>query len=578
MADQNIQIQISALDQTRAAFTSVQRGLSKLQSGMQALGVIASAQMFAGFIKGQIDAQDQLFKMSQKVGIATDELSKLQYAAKLSDVDTQALQGGLVKLSKGMSEAAMKTGSAYNAFQAMGLSVRNADGSLKSSGQMLAEVADKFTGYEDSAEKAALAVAIFGRSGADLIPLLNQGATGLKEAGDEAYRFGAVVMPEAAKQAEIFNDNMSRLGTVIGGVGKSIANELLTPINRAIGLIFAINKVAAERGMGFWDFLKPPTKETASAFLEVEKEWKKYQGVTEEVSKAVTKAPVLVNAARIDAGREALEKLVYTTQLQLDKQTRANQLQMSIVNMTDAQKDAIQRLVDIYDLQVEKEREINQLLDDGKITKKDAENGLIAIAKASDEARTATEGLLVAQENVNASWQSGATAALQKYVNEATNMAKQIDGAVTNAFKSMEDAILSFVMTGKFNFKSLVNSILSDLMRIVIQRSITAPLASALASAIPQLAGARASGGTVSGGSPYLVGERGAEIFVPNQTGTIIPNDKLGMGGGVVINQVLNVDASADKASIARALEANKNQTIATISDMMRRNNPAIPR
>lgn len=556
MADQNIKIAISAIDETKAAFNSINKSLGTLRTSFQALNVIAAATVFAGFIKAQIDAQDELFKMSQKVGIATDELSKLKYAAKLADVDTAQLQTGLVKLSKGMGEAARGTGEAYNAFTAMGISVKNTDGTLKSNSQLLGEVADKFAGYEDGASKTALAVAIFGRSGADLIPLLNAGREGLKDAGDELGRFGGVVMPEAAKQAEIFNDNITKLSTVVGGAGKAITNELLTPINRVIGLLFAINKVAAEKGMSFWDFLKPPTKETAGAFLEIEALYKKYQGITEETSKTVTKAPVLVDQKKIDAGREALKKLVDTTQQNLDKQTRQAQVAMATIGMTDEQKAAVDRLVQIYDLQIEKESEINRLLDEGKITKSDAAKGLRDIAAASDEARASAEQLLINQEKLNGSWQYGATVALQEYAIQAANVNKAMQSVVAGGLKSMEDGIFN-VITGtktlKDAFKSMVSSILSDLARMLIRQSIVAPMAQAIGGAFGMpVAGARASGGTVTAGKPYLVGEQGAELFVPSKTGTIVSNGNMGGGSN---NVVVNVNMAEGTTN---ASDANK--------------------
>jgi len=573
MADQNVKIAISAIDETKAAFNSINKSLGTLRTSFQALNVIAAATVFAGFIKAQIDAQDELFKMSQKVGIATDELSKLKYAAKLADVDAAQLQTGLVKLSKGMGEAARGTGEAYNAFTAMGISVKNTDGTLKSNSQLLGEVADKFAGYEDGASKTALAVAIFGRSGADLIPLLNAGREGLKDAGDELGRFGGVVMPEAAKQAEIFNDNITKLSTVVGGAGKAITNELLTPINRVIGLLFAINKVAAEKGMSFWDFLKPPTKETAGAFLEIEALYKKYQGITEETSKTVTKAPVLVDQKKIDAGREALKKLVDTTQQNLDKQTRQAQVAMATIGMTDEQKAAVERLVQIYDTQIEKEAEINRMLDEGKISKADAAQGLKDIAAASDEARQAAEELLIKQEQLNGSWEYGAQVALKNYAQEASNVNKAAQTVVTNGLKSMEDALVGIMMrTNSVSeaFRSMANSIIADIARMAIRQMITAPIAQALGLG---LSGARASGGTVTGGNAYMVGEQGAEVFVPNKTGTIVPNDQIG-GSGTTVNQTINIStgvAQTVRTEIQSMMPRIMDATKAAVADAKRR-------
>lgn len=573
MADQNIKIAISAIDETKAAFNSINKSLGTLRSSFQSLSIVATATVFAGFIKAQIDAMDALNDMSERTGVAVDELSRLQYAAKLSDVNTEQLQGGLVKLSRGMADASKQTGEAYNAFTALGISVKNNDGTLKSSSQVLGELADKFAGYENGAAKTALATAIFGRSGAELIPLLNQGSAGITDLGRELEVLGGVVMPEAAKQAGIFNDNIDRLGIVAGSVGKSIANELLTPINRVIGLIFAINKVAADRGMSFWDFLKPPTKETAGAFLEIEELYKKFQGITEETSKAVTKAPVLVDQKKLDLGREALKKLIDTTQQNLDKQTRQAQVAMATVGMTDEQRAAVERLVQIYDTQIEKEAEVNRLLEEGKINKEDAAQGLRDIAAASDEARAAAEELLIKQEQLNGSWEYGAQVALKNYAIEAGNVNKAAQTVVTNGLKSMEDALVGIMMrTSSVSeaFRSMANSIISDIARMAIRQMITAPIAQALGLG---LSGARASGGTVTGGNAYMVGEQGAEVFVPNKTGTILPNDQLG-GGGTTVNQTINIStgvAQTVRTEIQSMMPRIMDATKAAVADAKRR-------
>ena len=78
------------------------------------------------------------------------------------------------------------------AFKALGISVQDANKNLKSSDQVLLEVANAFSKFEDGTTKTALAIAIFGRAGADLIPLLNQGADGIRKMQEQAQRLGLV--------------------------------------------------------------------------------------------------------------------------------------------------------------------------------------------------------------------------------------------------------------------------------------------------------------------------------------------------------------------------------------------------
>lgn len=179
-------------------------------------------------IKSTINDMDTLAKTSQKIGVPVEQLSALAYAADLSDVSFEQLSKGVGKLNKAMVEAAGKpTSDAANAFRALGVSATDANGKLKSSEVVMGDLAAAFEGIKDGPGKTAAAMAVFGKAGADLIPLLNGGRDGLKEMNAEAAQFGAIVSTTAAKQAEVFNDNMTRLGYAVKGVIVQTAERLL---------------------------------------------------------------------------------------------------------------------------------------------------------------------------------------------------------------------------------------------------------------------------------------------------------------------------------------------------------------
>ncbi len=95
-------------------------------------------------------------------------------------------------------------------------------------------------------------------------------------------------------------------------------------------------------------------------------------------------------------------------------------------------------------------------------------------------------------------WQDGVTRGLRDVVDEANDMASQVENAITNAFSNMEDALVEFVMKGKLDFKSLADSIIADILRIQIKQNITAPLANAVGSInFSQLFGAAHTGGVI---------------------------------------------------------------------------------
>ncbi len=195
----------------------------------EAFAIAATA--VAVLVKSSINSFDQLSKMSQKVGVSVEALSALKVQAGLADVEIEGLQTGLVKFSKIISEAAGGGKTQAAAFKAIGVSLMDVNGQLKPTEALLAEVADKFQGYKDGASKAALAVALFGRAGADLIPMLNEGADGMAAAREEAEKFGQVIGAETAKQAEQFNDNLTRAGLLVTGFGNQIAAKLLPALS-----------------------------------------------------------------------------------------------------------------------------------------------------------------------------------------------------------------------------------------------------------------------------------------------------------------------------------------------------------
>lgn len=133
--------------------------------------------------------------------------------------------------------------------------------------------------------------------------------------------------------------------------------------------------------------------------------------------------------------------------------------------------------------------------------------------------------------------------------------------------QGFEDAILSGQKLGE-----VVRSLGRDLLRLVFQKTITNPLAEGISAAlkIPF----KAMGGPVSSGSPYVVGEKGPELFVPHASGTIVPNHKMGSSGGggsggVTVNY--NIAAGVSRAELAPILEQERRRLKAEIPDMVRR-------
>lgn len=211
----------------------------------------AGAALFA-FTKRAADIVDELGKMSQKVGVTVETLSALKFAAELSDISLDSLGTGLRMLSRNMVETQQGTGDARDGFRALGISVEEMPGKLKPTETVLMELADRFQKMKDGPEKTALAMRLFGRAGADLIPLLNQGRAGIEALRKEAERLGVVFSTEAAKAAEEFNDNMTRLKASATGLSVHMAG----PFVKAFGEAAAAFLKAKTEGEGFFSAMQ----------------------------------------------------------------------------------------------------------------------------------------------------------------------------------------------------------------------------------------------------------------------------------------------------------------------------------
>lgn len=182
------------------------------------------ATAFGAMVKGQINALDELDEAAQKTGTTVEALSRLNYAAGMEGVDD--FTATMVKLNKSINDSLDPASEEARALKAIGVSATDASGKVRGTDAVLMDVAEAFAQSEDGAGKGAVAMALFGKQGAELIPFLNNGREGLEALGVEADRFGITASTKAAVAAGQFNDNLYRMGAVVRGAANDIAEGL----------------------------------------------------------------------------------------------------------------------------------------------------------------------------------------------------------------------------------------------------------------------------------------------------------------------------------------------------------------
>lgn len=175
-------------------------------------------------------AGDQIDKESQKMQISANLYQQLSYACERSGSSVSDLTKGVKNITTELGKTAEGAKGAGASFEAIGVSLKNTDGSIKSTEQVLLESIDALAGMEDETQRNAAAQDIFGKSAAELLPLLNSGADGIKQLMDETEEYGMIMSDEAVAASAAFEDSLSRLQWTFSGVKNSITGEMLPSI------------------------------------------------------------------------------------------------------------------------------------------------------------------------------------------------------------------------------------------------------------------------------------------------------------------------------------------------------------
>jgi len=228
---------LNSLETTAKGVTGAMRGLTGASAGLSgALGALAPLLSVAGLaslVKGTLDAADNMNDLAQSTGVSVEALSRFNKAAAVSGTNLEGVSKGLVKLNKAMVDAATGGKESAATFQALGVNVKNADGSLKSADRVMLEVANRFKAMPDGAVKTALALRLFGKSGAELVPLLNMG-------GDAIDKMSTKMTTAFAKKADEYADKLAVLGGKVRALGMDLTIALLPALDQITDMLTVV--------------------------------------------------------------------------------------------------------------------------------------------------------------------------------------------------------------------------------------------------------------------------------------------------------------------------------------------------
>jgi hypothetical protein len=514
------------------------------------LAAIGGTGFLVSQIKSAAEFNDAMGKVAQTAGASVEEFSKLAFAGKLAGVSNQELAKALRDLGNDAENGGKK-------LQALGISVKDANGNLKTSDELFKEVATTISGLETEAQKAAVATQVFGRAGANLVPLLNGGASALEDSAKKAEKWGQVVNEQAVKEAERFNDSL----TVLAAGTQAAARTLAGPMVTSLGDVIAKFIEAREKGSGFWTSLGV----SASAYgaigerLNIDDATRDVERLQKEIKQLSERSIVNPenNAAiqflnkQLLAARENVANLrMAQRSIETSRGWRRGFAPTSVPepetggggSTGPARQSEAEKYLETLQRQLEATDNLtvtDSLLRDiqlgrlGKVSELQRQN-LLGVAEEIDQRRWLDAELdqAIAKEEelrrVTENRMNETTAKAKRQAEETrqayVQLGEQIGSSIGN---NLEQAIMSGA-----KFKDVIRSIIQDMMRLAIQKTIVNSLTGGFGSMFGSMfGGGKALGGPVKGGTSYLVGERGPELFTPGISGNITPNS--GVGGNV---------------------------------------------
>ncbi|MES1190732.1 MAG: hypothetical protein ABUS47_06600 [Steroidobacter sp.] len=545
--------EIIASDQTKSAIASAINGLDTLDKKFKSFAKTAIAGFsvagIAEQLKTAVDLGSQMINAAQQAGISVTQFSALAYATRqLGDVELPALSTAIKDM-----QVNLNNGSAV--FQRLGLNFQ--DLKKLQPEQQFEMIADKINAIQEPAQRTAMAVQVFGKAGAELLPVFSQGADGIRQYITEAERLGVVVGTDQVEAIQRADEAIKKLSALWQTLWK----------DAAVGSVYILQQLGAipkESQAQFNDLY--------SQFLAVKQNLdalKNPDWLTRTLNSTDT---IKEHIKEYEQQLESLRKSMEALQSQANNGFKAPAPKYETINaLTTAQQRALidaktagtmqtfnqlSASFDAYNAKVD-EAQSKTMTDVEKMNKDWADfqtNLKYLVDTGQIDATEALERI----KAYNAATLTEVTVNLGKFEPMYQKKFDSMRKYAEEAARGVQDAFEQFFYDpAKDGLKGLLNAFLETFRRIIAEAAAAkAELlifgnedksghfsGGLISTFINDLTG-KATGGPVSSGIPYLVGEKGPELFIPNNNGSIMTNQMLAStGGGMNVTNVFHVDA-----------------------------------
>lgn len=581
MANENVNIVIKAVDKTKRTFNAVTKGLNmvkksvfSLKSGLLALGGAAG---FGFLIKQSLNATDQLGKTADKIGIATDKLGALHHAATLTGVATGTLDMALQRMVRRVSEAALGTGEAVKALQELNIDAEKLN--KLSPDEQFRAIAEAMQGVTNQSDKVRLAMRLFDSEGVALVNTLKDGSKGLDAMTAEAERLGLTMSKDTVKGVEAANDSISKLTGYIKGTFNRVVAAMAPYIQDVTDAIREWMELKISESGGIVAFSKMLIEDFKTVYNYVSaagRAVRNFVSGMQEMERSL-------KLKEIDHTNKKIDELSIKLGSLYDEQERLSKGDLTIfenlVGAEDVTTQIDETIEKITNRQL-KISELNQWFADNPLTitisnagggaavldEEETDSALAGVTALSESYKKLAESYKLMDEGQGIEEKRKAKEDEYREMLELTaayyrkNAALQKLAKKDNVEMAKTAGMETLGVMATFNKKAfemnkavaIKEALISTFKAVGKAQEYGFPAnialtALALAQGYANVSSIRSTqyrekGGPISAGSPYIVGERGPELIVPNQAANVVPNDQLG-GNNVTINITTN-DAS----------------------------------